>query len=89
MKATLYHEAGGPEVLQYTDVPDPEPGPGDVVIDVPKGHRADVSLRGEDVDIVGDFDGRIEEERAEGSINGGGPPMKATTSDGTVTLRLR
>ncbi len=34
MKATLYTETGGPEVLQYTDVPDPEPGPGDVVIDV-------------------------------------------------------
>ncbi len=34
MKAMLYHEAGGPEVLQYTDVADPEPGPADVVIDV-------------------------------------------------------
>lgn len=34
MKALLYHEPGGPEVLQYTDLPDPEPGPGDVVIDV-------------------------------------------------------
>ena len=34
MKAVLYHEAGGPEVLQYTDVADPEPGAGDVVIDV-------------------------------------------------------
>ncbi len=34
MKAMLYHEAGGPEVLQYTDVPDPEPGPGDVIVDV-------------------------------------------------------
>jgi len=34
MKALLYREAGGPEVLQYVDVADPEPGPGDVVIDV-------------------------------------------------------
>lgn len=34
MKAMLYHEPGGPEVLQYIDVEDPEPGPGDVVIDV-------------------------------------------------------
>ena len=34
MKAMLYHEPGGTEVLQYTDVADPEPGPGDVVIDV-------------------------------------------------------
>ena len=34
MKATLYHEAGGPEVLRYADVPDPEPGAADVVVDV-------------------------------------------------------
>lgn len=34
MKAKLYHESGGPEVLQYVDVPDPEPGPRDVVVDV-------------------------------------------------------
>lgn len=34
MKAVLYHEAGGPEVLRYTDVSDPEPGPADVVIAV-------------------------------------------------------
>ncbi len=34
MKAMLYHEAGGPEVLQYVDVDDPEPGAGDVIIDV-------------------------------------------------------
>lgn len=34
MKAMLYREPGGPEVLQYVDVPDPEPGPADVVVDV-------------------------------------------------------
>lgn len=34
MKAVVYHETGGPEVLQYVDVPDPEPGPVDVVVDV-------------------------------------------------------
>ena len=34
MKAVAYHEPGGPEVLQYADVPDPEPGPVDVVVDV-------------------------------------------------------
>lgn len=34
MKAVIYHEPGGPEVLQYTDVADPEPGPVDVVVDV-------------------------------------------------------
>lgn len=34
MKAVLYDTHGGPEVLRYTDVPDPEPGPGDVVLRV-------------------------------------------------------
>jgi NADPH:quinone reductase-like Zn-dependent oxidoreductase len=34
MKAALYRECGGTEVLTYEDVPDPEPGPVDVVIAV-------------------------------------------------------
>lgn len=34
MKAMLYHAPGGPDVLEYVDVADPEPGPGDVVVDV-------------------------------------------------------
>ena len=34
MKAMLYRQAGGPEVFEYIDVPDPEPGPADVIVDV-------------------------------------------------------
>jgi NADPH:quinone reductase-like Zn-dependent oxidoreductase len=34
MKAMLYTETGGPEVLQYIDIADPEPGPTDVIVDV-------------------------------------------------------
>jgi NADPH:quinone reductase-like Zn-dependent oxidoreductase len=34
VKAVVYHQPGGPEVLRYTDVPDPTPGPVDVVVDV-------------------------------------------------------
>lgn len=34
MKAVLYHSTGGPEVLEYVTVADPEPGPADVVVDV-------------------------------------------------------
>lgn len=34
MKAVLYRRHGGPEVLEYTDVADPEPGDADVVIEV-------------------------------------------------------
>lgn len=32
MKAILLHHHGGPEVLQYTDFPAPEPGPGEVLV---------------------------------------------------------
>lgn len=34
MKAAVIHEQGGPDVLRYEDIPDPVPGPGEVVIDV-------------------------------------------------------
>ena len=32
MKAVRIHEDGGPEVLRYEDVPDPEPGPGEILV---------------------------------------------------------
>lgn len=32
MKTVLFHEHGGPEVLQYTDFPTPEPKPGEALI---------------------------------------------------------
>jgi len=32
VKAVRIHEDGGPEVLRYEDVPDPVPGPGEVLI---------------------------------------------------------
>jgi NADPH:quinone reductase-like Zn-dependent oxidoreductase len=32
VKAVRIHEDGGPEVLRYEDVPDPEPGPGEILV---------------------------------------------------------
>jgi len=32
LKAIRIHEDGGPEVLRYEDVPDPDPGPGEVLV---------------------------------------------------------
>jgi putative PIG3 family NAD(P)H quinone oxidoreductase len=47
MHAITIREPGGPEVLEWTEVPDPEPGPGEVLIDVTAGavNRADVLQR--------------------------------------------
>ena len=32
MKTVLFRQHGGPEVLEYTDFPAPEPGPGEVQV---------------------------------------------------------
>ncbi|MGA3086634.1 MAG: zinc-binding alcohol dehydrogenase family protein [Thermodesulfobacteriota bacterium] len=44
MKAAVYYETGGPQVLKYEDVPDPVCGPRDIVIDVKA-----ISIEGGDV----------------------------------------
>src|ERR1700691_6187196 len=40
MKAAYFDQFGGPEVLQYGDLPDPAAAPGEVVVDV---HAASVN----------------------------------------------
>lgn len=47
MRAVVVTEPGGPEALQLVDLPDPEPGPGEVVLDVAATavNRADLLQR--------------------------------------------
>ncbi|WP_020668837.1 NAD(P)H-quinone oxidoreductase [Amycolatopsis nigrescens] len=47
MHAITIREPGGPEVLEWTDVPDPAPGPGEVLVEVAASavNRADVLQR--------------------------------------------
>lgn len=47
MRAVVITEPGGPEVLQWSEVPDPVPGPADVLIDVAAAgiNRADLLQR--------------------------------------------
>ena len=47
MKAIVVTEPGGPEVLQWQDVPDPQPGPDDVLIEIVAAgvNRADLLQR--------------------------------------------
>lgn len=47
MKTTLFHQHGGPEVLEYTDFPTPEPKPGEVLVKlhVASLNRMDIFVR--------------------------------------------
>jgi putative PIG3 family NAD(P)H quinone oxidoreductase len=47
VRAIMIREPGGPEVLEWTERPDPEPGPGEVLIDVAASalNRADLLQR--------------------------------------------
>ena len=47
MKAVLFHQHGGPEVLEYTDFPTPEPKPGEALIRLRAAalNRMDVLVR--------------------------------------------
>jgi len=47
MKAVLFHKHGGPEVLEYTDFPTPEPKPGEALIRLHAAalNRMDVMVR--------------------------------------------
>ncbi len=49
MKAAVYDHPGPPDVLHLADVPDPEPGPGDVLVEV-----AAISIEGGDTLARGD-----------------------------------
>lgn len=47
MKTVLFHQHGGPEVLEYTDFPTPEPKPGEVLVRLHAAalNRVDVFVR--------------------------------------------
>jgi len=47
MKAVLFHQHGGPEVLEYTDFPTPEPKPGEALVRLRAAalNRVDVFVR--------------------------------------------
>jgi len=46
MKAILFHQRGGPEVLQYTDVPTPSMRANDVLVRVRALNHLDLWVRG-------------------------------------------
>ena len=64
---------------------------GNIVIHAPRGLQADVSLRGGSVKVDEPFHvaGRVRPQSVDGSINGGGVRIDASTSGGSVSLRVR
>ena len=50
---------------------------------------ADLDIRGESVTVRGAFDGQKSETMAKGSLNGGGPLLRASTRDGSVEVSAR
>ena len=55
MKAAYFERHGGPEVIRYGDLPDPEAGPGEIVVDI---HAA--SVNGADCKVLSGRYSRIE-----------------------------
>jgi DUF4097 and DUF4098 domain-containing protein YvlB len=62
---------------------------GDITIYAPATLPASVSFEGEDLDIARSFTiaGRVSRRRITGEMNGGGPRLAASTSDGSISLR--
>ncbi|MCZ6918390.1 MAG: DUF4097 family beta strand repeat-containing protein [Gemmatimonadetes bacterium] len=63
---------------------------GDITIYAPPTLQANVSFDAEDLDIARSFTivGRVSRRRVTGDMNGGGPRLDASTSDGSISLRV-
>ncbi len=66
-------------------------GDGDISVRADSTLRADLDLRGSDVVLRSGvaFEGRIEDDSAEGSLNGGGSMLRASSRDGSIVLSTR
>ena len=87
MKAVVFNQHGGPEVLHYEDVADPKPGPGEVLIEVKATsiNHVDIFLRrgmpGVKVPMP-----KIVGSDAAGIIHGIGPGVSGLTAGERVTV---
>ena len=66
-------------------------GDGDISVRADSTLRADLDLRGSDVVLRSGvaFEGRIDDDSAEGSLNGGGSLLRASSRDGSIVLSTR
>ena len=68
MKAAAYTRTGGPDVLEYVDVPDPELRPGGIILAVES-----VSIQGGEANVV-----------RRSSLAGSNVGLRATSSPGLL-----
>jgi DUF4097 and DUF4098 domain-containing protein YvlB len=63
---------------------------GDIIIRAPSDFAADLDLKGEYVKLGGKIalEGEVSKRRISGKLGGGGPLVRARTTDGSVTLRF-
>jgi len=63
---------------------------GDITLHLPSDLDAELDLRGESVRVGGDIrlKGRVDDDMVEGTLNNGGPKVRARTSDGVVAIRF-
>ena len=63
---------------------------GSIDATVPAGLGLNLDLKGNRVEtVLTNFDGEVEKDKIKGSINGGGIPVKLSTSGGTVNLKYQ
>ena len=63
-------------------------GDGNITVKLPSTVGADIKLRGDRVNIASshDFKGTLAKKTASGTLNGGGPVFRITSSDGSVLI---
>jgi hypothetical protein len=63
---------------------------GSIDATIPSGSGLDLDLKGSRVNVdLNNFSGQAERDRVVGSMNGGGVPIRLSTSGGSVSLRTR
>jgi hypothetical protein len=64
---------------------------GNIDLELPKGKGFDLDLEGSKIktDQLGNFNGKMEEDKVQGKLNGGGIPVTARSGGGKISLALK
>jgi hypothetical protein len=66
-------------------------GDGNITLEIPSNLKADVELQSGDghinLEIPLTVEGRLKDNHLQGKLNGGGPPLRVHTGDGSIALR--